>query len=146
MRFSRIICPVDFSAPAHEALLAAVQLAIRFEATLTLVNVYSLPLLAVPEMSVDPTLLTEILAHTDAQLASWTREAIQLGARRVEAAKLEGVAWDVIVKVARDGGADLIVIGTHGHTGLRHALVGSVAERVVRHASCPVLVVRSPAP
>ena len=53
-----------------------------------------------------------------------------------------GTAFEVITNLARDCEADLIVITTHGHTGLKHVFLGSTAERVVRHAPCPVLVVR----
>jgi nucleotide-binding universal stress UspA family protein len=54
-----------------------------------------------------------------------------------------GTPWNRIVGAAKSWNADLIVIGTHGRTGLKHALMGSTAERVVRHATCPVLVVHS---
>ena len=53
-----------------------------------------------------------------------------------------GTAFEVITNVARDCKADVIVITTHGHTGLKHVFMGSTAERVVRHAPCPVFVVR----
>jgi nucleotide-binding universal stress UspA family protein len=55
-----------------------------------------------------------------------------------------GTAWNRIVGMAKSRSADLIVIGTHGRTGLTHALMGSTAERVVRHAACPVQAVHSP--
>jgi nucleotide-binding universal stress UspA family protein len=55
-----------------------------------------------------------------------------------------GTAWNRIVGAAKSWNADLIVLGTHGRTGLKHALMGSTAERVVRHANCPVLVVHWP--
>jgi nucleotide-binding universal stress UspA family protein len=54
----------------------------------------------------------------------------------------EGPPVDEIVRIARENQVDLIVIATHGHTGLKHLLLGSVAERVIRHAPCAVLVVR----
>ena len=57
---------------------------------------------------------------------------------------VEGLAPDEIVETAVEIGADMIVIGTHGRTGLAHLLIGSVAERIVRHANVPVLTVRSP--
>jgi universal stress protein A len=145
MRYAKILCPVDFSPPSHEALVAAADLAQRFDSALTLVHVYQVPMLAVPEMSLDPGVLVQILRSIDETLAKLTQEAIGLGARRVESSKIEGIPWDTIVKLARDGQSDLVVMGTHGRTGLRHALLGSVAERVVRHAPCPVLVVRSTA-
>jgi nucleotide-binding universal stress UspA family protein len=54
----------------------------------------------------------------------------------------EGVAWHEVTSAALENDADLIILATHGRTGLKHVLLGSVAERVVRHAPCPVLVVR----
>jgi universal stress protein A len=54
---------------------------------------------------------------------------------------MEGTAWDAIVRGATDHHCDLIVMGTHGRSGLAHLLMGSVAEKVVRHAECPVLTV-----
>jgi nucleotide-binding universal stress UspA family protein len=78
-----------------------------------------------------------------AQLAKSKTEAQQLGVKEVATRLLTGVPWDEIVSAARsDSAVDLIVIGTHGRTGLAHVLLGSVAEKVVRHAPCPVLVVR----
>jgi nucleotide-binding universal stress UspA family protein len=59
---------------------------------------------------------------------------------------LSGIAADAIVGVALELGAQLIVTGTHGRTGMRHTLLGSIAERVVRTAHCPVLTVRAPRP
>ena len=53
-----------------------------------------------------------------------------------------GRAWQEIIEVAREQKCDMIIMATHGYTGLRHALVGSVAEKIVRHAPCPVLTVR----
>ncbi len=67
--------------------------------------------------------------------------ADQMGAPRVATAKSIGEPSVEIVEFAKETGQDLLVIGTHGRTGLRHALVGSIAERVVRRAGCPVLSV-----
>ncbi len=142
MRFARILCPVDFSEASYEAMLAAADLARAFDSLLMLVNVYQLPVPIVPRMALDPLFVGAIMKDADENLARLAREATQLGARRVESSRLEGVPWDAIVKLARDGHADVVVMGTHGRTGLRHALLGSVAERVIRHAPCPVLVIR----
>jgi nucleotide-binding universal stress UspA family protein len=75
-------------------------------------------------------------------------EALEARANRVRgqgltcsSSSVEGAAAQEIVRRATQSGADLIVVGTHGRSGLTHALVGSVAERVVQHATCPVLVV-----
>ncbi|HWM86759.1 MAG TPA: universal stress protein, partial [Kofleriaceae bacterium] len=66
------------------------------------------------------------------------------GLREVGTNISQGVPFAEVVREAREGGFDLIVMGTHGRTGLRHALIGSVAEKVVRKAPCPVLTVRPP--
>jgi nucleotide-binding universal stress UspA family protein len=84
------------------------------------------------------------LADTEeTELAKCKTYAKELGAADVATLFLSGTAWDEIVSAAhKDPTIDLIVMGTHGRTGLKHALLGSVAEKTVRHAPCPVLVVR----
>jgi nucleotide-binding universal stress UspA family protein len=78
-------------------------------------------------------------------LATWQEEARRMGAPDVRMVWSEGITpWYELVRRAEEYGHDLIVLGTHGRTGLKHAFIGSVAERVVRHASCPVLTVRKP--
>lgn len=76
-------------------------------------------------------------------LEQWADQARRAGAPEVSSRFVEGVAWDRIVDAAkRDSSIDLIVMGTHGRTGLKAALIGSVAEKVVRHPPCRVLVTR----
>ena len=88
-------------------------------------------------------LVQEIVDGAQRGLAAATDDAIRLGAPRVTSRVLHGVPWDQIVEIAReDPAVDLIVMGTHGRGFLAHALIGSVAERVVRRAPCPVLTVR----
>ena len=142
MRYAKILCPVDFSEASHEALVAAADLARTHESLLTLVHVYELSPFAFPEIALRPEIVDDLIKTSVTSLNRWAKEAEGLGARRVETTSLEGIPWNAIVKLAREGQADLVVMSTHGRTGLRHALVGSVAERVVRHAPCPVLVVR----
>jgi nucleotide-binding universal stress UspA family protein len=84
------------------------------------------------------------LAHAKAQLQGWKHDAIQQGVRDVDTMLTEGSAWDRLCAIARDDRSiELVVVGTHGRTGVSRALIGSVAERVVRHAPCSVMVVRS---
>ena len=83
-----------------------------------------------------------LLERIDSLLLHWEQEAQRLGARRVVSAKVEGVPLVEIVRFARETNSSLIVMGTHGHTGVKHALIGSVAEKVVRSADCPVLTIR----
>jgi nucleotide-binding universal stress UspA family protein len=67
----------------------------------------------------------------------------EIGSRgRFQVQVRDGVPWEEVVTAARESNTDLIILSTHGRTGLSHALLGSVAERVMRHAPCPVLVVR----
>ena len=144
MIFHNIVCAIDFSADAREALRVASELAHDRACTLTLVHVFQMPTYAAVAGSPET---VQILVE-DAQhgLADWKAQAEALGAARVGTTFLIGAPWHQIV-VAAQGvpRADLIVIGTRGRTGIAHALLGSVAERVVRHAPCPVLVTRAPA-
>ncbi len=144
MKVRRILCAVDFSEPAHEALHYSSDLARLFEAELTLFHVYHIPGYGMPEGSFvlpGPVTRAKLFAKIDERLAGWRSEAEARGAARVDVATAQGSAWHEIVERARTG-YQLVVVGTHGHTGLRHVLLGSVADRVVRHAPCPVLTVR----
>ncbi len=143
MPWKKILCPIDFSEPARAAMTAAVELARHFDAELTLFHSYQLPGYTLPEGSVvaSPKMLQDLADQAEAHLEEWRQIAQQLGAARVQTAKAIGDPALEVVELARDGGFDLIVLGTHGRTGIRHALLGSITERVVRHARCPVLTI-----
>ena len=144
MKVRRILCAVDFSDPSHEALHYGSDLARLFDAELLLFHVYHVPGYGMPEGSLvlpGPETMARLFARIDERLAGWKNEALERGAPRVTVATAQGSAWHEIVERAKDG-CQLVVVGTHGHTGLRHVLLGSVADRVVRHAPCPVLTVR----
>lgn len=145
MTFKKILCAVDFSDPSREALRVAAGLARTSQATLVLVHVWQPPMWTTDAgLQLPSDAMLEARAEEEAELAAWRVEAKQLGAGEVSAKLIRGVAWDEIVGAARaDRDIDLIVVGTHGRTGLRRALIGSVAERVVRHAPCNVMVVGS---
>lgn len=142
MPYRKILCPIDFSETSHAAMRAAIDLAKAESASLTLVHVYQAPVVDFPGYIADARVLAEVASAAETALSKWKHEAVQAGAPGVDTAAAMGVPWDHIVRMAKDGHYELIVIGTHGRTGLRHVLVGSVAEKVVRHAHCPVLVVR----
>jgi nucleotide-binding universal stress UspA family protein len=143
VRPRKILCPIDFSAPSREALRSAADLARQFDASLSLLHVYQVPALTLPDGVVfSAEVAAEAYEQIDKHLAEWQREATALGAPHVDTATVEGTAWRAIVDRARSHQHDLIVIGTRGRTGLAHVLVGSVAERVVQHAPCPVLALR----
>jgi nucleotide-binding universal stress UspA family protein len=145
----RIVCPVDFSACAQHALEYAQELAKQFDAELSLVHAYEDPAAyATPvPMSgyVGPgaELLHELRKQFELRLEACMAEVAKTGVR-VRSELLEGTPYRVVLDWAKEYKADLIVIGTHGHTGFTHALLGSVTERVVRMAECPVLTIRTP--
>jgi len=142
MQIKRILVPIDFSANSRAALSTALSLAQYFGAELLLLHVVEPVYIAEPNVaSTDLTTLLddqvriagEQLAQIDAALGTPGQHARTL----VEC----GAPTPVIVEVARRTATDLIVIATHGRTGVSHLLIGSVAERVVRLAGCPVLTV-----
>ncbi len=143
MPWKKILCPIDFSEPARAAMGTAAELCRQLDADLTLFHSYQLPGYTLPEGSVvaSPKMLQELADQADTHLAEWRTLAQQAGAPRVATAKSIGDPALEVVEFAREGGYDLIVLGTHGRTGLRHALLGSITERVVRHARCPVLTI-----
>jgi len=146
--FQRILVPVDFSEPSSRTLQVAADLSRRYEAAVTLVHVYESPVIRVPEVSmfISQAQVDELLAKLRTTLATAQREAEAAGALQVSTQLLEGSAASEIRDFAQQGAFDLIVMGTHGRTGVDHLLMGSVAERVVRTAPCPVLTIRMPSP
>lgn len=146
MGFTKILCPVDFSSGSREALRVAIEITRASPASLVLAYV-SNPLQWSRSniFQIAPNALQDALDAEQAELARWLLLAKDLGAREVAVRFLTGTPWDQIVQFARaDRTIDLVVMGTHGRTGLAHVLLGSVAEKVVRHAPCAVLVVRPP--
>ena len=137
-----ILVPTDLSEGAEQALDYACELARTLGAQVHLLNVISIPALGVPELGVALTasMIDElVVSNQDAidQLAR-TRCTAPIGQVMVRT----GDARDVINQSAKEIGADLIVMGTHGRRGISRALLGSVAENVVRTAPCAVLTVR----
>lgn len=145
MGFAKILCPVDFSPGSRAALRVAAGLARDGSVPLAVVHVWELPRWSSGEIQLAPGVLQDMLDAEEAELAKVKAEAEAIGARQVSTQMLTGVAWDQIVSAAsKDPAIDVIVMGTHGRTGLKHVLLGSVAEKVVRHAPCAVLVIREP--
>jgi nucleotide-binding universal stress UspA family protein len=128
--WDRIVCAVDFSDCSRRAMLAAVKLARHLNVELQLLHVHQAAA-GIPGL--------------DAEAASRLAECKQLaearGAMKVTTAVVVGSPSAEIVRYVRHDGCDLLVVGTHGHTAPLRLLMGSVAEKVVRTASCPVLTV-----
>jgi nucleotide-binding universal stress UspA family protein len=143
--FHKILVPIDYSAHSEEAIRTAVDLAKRYSASVTLINVYEPIDRLMPEAYwlLTPEQEKRVLAAFEERLGKAEKQVRDLGAREVATQLLEGEPGPRIVDYARDGEFDLIVMGTHGRRGFKHLLLGSVAERVLRTAPCAVLVVRA---
>ncbi|HEY7652966.1 MAG TPA: universal stress protein [Methylomirabilota bacterium] len=166
MAFKHLLVPTDFSEPANNALRYAIEEAVLHQAKVTLLHVLPTDThtdvhyvtgapVSGPQDAFDPSAGgrvggTAFLAQPEVvrrdrgeeaqtQLRDLVANAFQ-GPWEVEVAM--GHPADTIVRIARERGADLIVMSTHGRTGLQHVLLGSVAEKVVRLAPCPVLTVK----
>lgn len=143
---STILCPSDFSEPSREAVRIAVELAAHFGAQLWLLNV--VPIL--PVLPHDAGFLPAVAeyeqmlrAHADETLRQLA-EQIPTEGVNVRTLLGRGDAAGEIVRIAQQQKADMIVIATHGMTGWRRVVFGSVAEKVVRLATNPVLTIRAP--
>jgi nucleotide-binding universal stress UspA family protein len=143
----RILCPVDFSASSSHAIRYALAFASAHEATLVLLHVLEpapYPLTdfpATPPVPVETE--SELKEGAEERLAEVVAELRQHHADVIAELGM-GVPHEEIIQFAKAEEIDLVVMGTHGHTGLVHMLLGSVAEKVVRRAPCPVLVVKDP--
>jgi nucleotide-binding universal stress UspA family protein len=144
--FHKILVPVDFSSHSTRALDTAIELALLFGARLRIAHVEQ-PIMPAPVPYMPP--LTGLEAAAEAvrtacekQLLDAAGRARAAGVRTVDIELLDGIAWREIVELAKRETHDLIVMGTHGRSGFQRALLGSVAERVVRKAPCAVLTVR----
>jgi nucleotide-binding universal stress UspA family protein len=140
-----ILSPIDFSDPSCEALDGATDLASRFGSELLLVH-------AVPVIAKLPSDVSifhegeyeeELIRDARKRLEDLARAAAQKGVRVRTQVGLANDAGMEIIRIAEEAGADLMVIATHGMTGWRRLAFGSVTEKVVRTADCPVLVLRS---
>lgn len=144
IKIGRILCPVDFSETSKHAFEFALALAARLGAELDVIHVFQLPAYTMPEGGFEFTL--DIETELSNQLQQQLNELIKQPAEpavKLTTALYEGIPYVEITRAAKERSADLIVIGTHGRTGLAHLLIGSVAERVVRTSEVPVLSVRS---
>lgn len=143
MQFKQILVPTDFSDGAREALRAACKLA-GSDGHIALVHVWHPPFVYSPEATFSPQVIKDLHQQAEKSLANAKAEALAFGAKLVTTTFLIGTGWHEIVELARrHREIDAIVMGTHGRSGIAHALLGSVAEKVVRHAPCPVLVIRN---
>jgi nucleotide-binding universal stress UspA family protein len=144
MTIKRMLCASDFSPASRPALGLAQELARALKAKLILFHAYEPSVPIGNGGYLPPSVMHEMLTATrDAAAQSLKRLARSPQAKHVRISTLlaEGPAATAIVRAAKKNRVDLVVMGTHGRTGVRRLLMGSVADRVIRTASCPVLVV-----
>lgn len=144
LAIGNVLVPTDFSDCANSALEYAIAFGLKFGSRITLLHVLQDPVAMFPEAAIAYPLPGNYLQELQESAEEGLSKIMQkipsdVGA---EAAVRHGSAFVEIVRFAKESTCDMIVIGTHGRTGLAHALLGSVAEKVVRKASCPVLTVR----
>jgi universal stress protein A len=142
LALKRILVTTDLSDESRKALRYAVAFAEQFGATLDVVSIVeSVPIMS--GMEVVPIAMDSSAWRASAKkvLRDWIAKEVPLTVR-AQALVREGKTFLEIVAVAQERGSDLIVISTHGYRGLKRVFMGSTVERVVRHAPCPVLVVR----
>lgn len=145
MQLKQILIPIDFSDYSDQALRWGVSLAQKYGAQLLLLHVIPEVLEEVSAReSAGEQLVIDLTAEVEAQLHEIARQGLKEGVA-VDVRVADGEPADAILRMARQEKVDLIVMGTHGRTGLSHLLLGSTAEAVVRAAACPVFTVRASA-
>ncbi|MDQ3365210.1 MAG: universal stress protein [Myxococcota bacterium] len=139
--FEHVLCPTDFSDSARHALELAASL-VRPGGSITLLHVIELPLATPGEVTMPD--LAHVLDRTSAEsLEAWAASLSSTTALSVRTRSRIGYPGaQTLAALESDPTIDLVVMGSHGRSGIMRALLGSVAEKVVRHASCPVLVAR----
>jgi universal stress protein A len=147
IKLQRILLPTDFSEFSAAARMYACAFADQFQAELHVLHVIQdlAPLVPEPGAALAPPLdyLRELELNAQAMLERALDAQWSVGKRIVKAVR-QGPPFLEIIRYAQETNIDLIVIGTHGRSGLAHMLMGSVAEKVVRKSPCPVLTVRHP--
>jgi nucleotide-binding universal stress UspA family protein len=147
VKVTKILYPTDFSDPSACALFYAAEMARKFDAELVMMHVlldesqmvsFYLPQLTVKNLSKD------MEDGAKAKMEEFVKTTTALDGIEYSSVMAKGIADDEIIKYANENGIDMIVLGTHGRTGLEHVIFGSTAEKVVRAAKCPVLTVHCP--
>jgi len=145
----KILVPTDLSPASTRVLERAQTFAAKFSAAIDLLYVWTPPALQAPETvltgvgAAEQPLLDWLSNSAREQLSKFETQARSLGMNIAHGYCELGDPATIIVERAKSGGYDLLVMGTHGRTGLSHALMGSVAEKVIRRAACPVLTIRT---
>lgn len=143
--FKHILLATDFGEASEHALELALELAARFDSQLTLIHIWEFPsyeyLAGVP-MPVD---YAERFGEAARARMARTVDSVKSRCANVKSIVNMGVAWMDVLRVVEEARPDLLVLGTHGRRGLKRAILGSVAEKLVRLSPVPVLTVHAPA-
>jgi len=145
INIKNILCPIDYSIYSEKALNYAIEFAGKYGAKLFLIHVLDIRFYDIndPDLYNVNIVDKETINKLKERLLKCVNEDTK-GRISVDAIVLQGVPFTEIIKASKEYAIDLIVLGTHGRTGLSHAIMGSVAEKVVRKSPCPVLTVRHP--
>jgi nucleotide-binding universal stress UspA family protein len=141
----KILAPIDFSEVSNRSLDYAVDLAAQINAAVLVVHVYEIPVYGFPEGAIitPPDVAADLADRAQKSLDAAVSARRQRGVE-ISGTLSNGSPREEILRLAKECHADIIVMGTHGRRGLPRALLGSVAERVVRTSEIPVLTVRGP--
>jgi universal stress protein A len=140
-KIANILVPVDFSECGQTAVRYALGMAAQFQAVVTLVHVVE-QIIYPGDWMYPPLAMSDFAAERRDEVQRKMEGLVHEPSAKVNHVVRVGRAWQEVTDLAREINADLLVIATHGYTGLKHVLLGSVAEKIVRHAPCPVLTVR----
>ncbi|MCX8021999.1 MAG: universal stress protein [Syntrophorhabdaceae bacterium] len=141
--FEKILCPLDFSDYTDEIVKYGVSIAKKFDSTLHLLHVIpNLNYFSPYESFLTPENLVVLEKNIEREIKKDFDKVIEKIDIPVKTSIRTGIAFVEIIDYARTEGIDLIVMGTHGRSGIEHILIGSVAEKVVRKSACPVLTIR----
>ena len=144
-RFKQILVPIDFSAHSTAAFEAAVEIAKAFDSKIHLLHCYQIQPGGISPygIAIPSGYFAEIRDAASQQLAEWQEEHVPAGISTAASTMSESPS-EAIITTAKEIEADLIVMGTRGLSGFKHVMLGSVAERIVRLAPCPVMTVHAP--
>jgi len=146
-RFKRILVPIDFSPHSAAAFELAVEIARAFDSKIHLLHCYQLQPGGISPygIAIPSSYFAEIRNAATGQLAEWQEKHVPAGIA-VDSSTMSDAPSESIIATAKKIGADLIVMGTRGLSGFKHVMLGSVAERTVRLAPCPVMTVHASHP
>ena len=144
----KVLCPIDCSEGSRSALDYALFVSKHFSAELHVLHAWHVAHHVRPDLSVwaeahgQQPITNVVASAAKAETEKFLASLDEATRRTIKVHVEEGEAWRLIVDRARNGHFDMVIMGTHGRSGIAHLAIGSVAEKVVRHAPCPVLTVR----